>query len=185
MSENDGRKKKADSGPGWFATLGGAAVLIVLGFGVGLVAGAAWEEPELVMDHFAGRTTEVPLLEGDGFDSDVSVDTSPPEEASRPLGSPAESSPAERKPQTRPARSSTGGHAIQVGAFGDRNSAQELVETLRKASFSAYIVEDTGGSARFKVRVGPFVEREAAEASADRLKKEHRLPTWILSRDGR
>ncbi len=80
------------------------------------------------------------------------------------MGAPAAPPPAERPAPTRAARPA-GGHAIQVGAFGDRNSAQELVETLRKASFSAYVVEDTFGSARFKVRVGPFAERGKAEAA--------------------
>ena len=58
------RREMMEEGPGWLATLGGALVLVVLGFGVGLVAGAAFEEPDLVVDHLAGRTTEVALARG-------------------------------------------------------------------------------------------------------------------------
>ncbi len=190
MSEK-GKTREA-SGPGWFATLGGAAILVVLGFGVGLVAGAAWEEPDLVMDHFAGRTTEVPLVETDGFaDAEAepepaAVDAGEPRRP-RPLGSPR-TEEAQRAPSSRPAVTAAraaGGHAIQVGAFGDRKGAEALVAELRGRGFPVYVIEDTGGSARFKVRVGPVAERGQAEDLAERLKNEHRLPTWILSRDAR
>ncbi len=59
MNEKEAKK----SGPGWIATIGGALLLIVAGFGVGLVAGAASEEPGLVVDLVASKTTEVPLPE--------------------------------------------------------------------------------------------------------------------------
>ncbi len=185
MSEN-GRKRR-DEGPGWFATLGGAAILVVLGFGVGLVAGAAWEEPDLVMDHFAGRTTEVPLAGtagAPGAPLQEVAGTPPAQPAARPpLGTPA-GAPAVR-PAAVSAPAPRGGHAIQVGAFGDATAAEGLVSQLRGAGFPVYVIEDTGGSARFKVRVGPVAEREEAEALAARLKERHRLPTWILSRDAR
>ena len=47
--------KRSSEGVGWLATLAGAALLIVAGFGVGLVAGTVFEEPELVMEHLAGN----------------------------------------------------------------------------------------------------------------------------------
>ena len=56
------RNRQAEqAGPGWLSTLGGATLLLVVGFAVGMLAGTAWEEPDLVMDHLAGRTTELPL----------------------------------------------------------------------------------------------------------------------------
>jgi cell division septation protein DedD len=177
---SQGKGKSRAEGPGWFATLGGAAILIVLGFGVGLVAGAAWEEPELVMDHFAGRTTEVPLAAGDRFEEAPPEAESPPP----PLGS-ASGSPAPARPAVTASRKLQGGHAIQVGAFGDRSGAEALVRELEEAGFPVYVLEDTGGSARFKVRVGPVAERARADALAARLKREHRLPTWILTPDNR
>lgn len=181
MSENE-RRRKRDEGPGWFATLGGAAVLIVLGFGVGLVAGAAWDEPELVIDHFSGRTTPVPVVGG----SDEPVQ--PPQPAPVPLGG-GESQPVRAARPERPHVAApsppAGQHAIQVGAFGDRAAAESLARELGKAGFEVYIVEDTGGSARFKVRVGPMGDRAEAERQAARLKKDHRLPTWVLTRDPR
>ena len=179
---SEAARRKGTEGPGWIATLGGAAILVVLGFGVGLVAGAAWEEPDLVMDHFAGRTTEVPLLAEDGFGSEPAPVEEVAKEAPRRLlgsGEPAALEPVSSRPPSR------GGHAIQVGAFGDRKGAESLVAELQKAGFDVYVLEDTGGSARFKVRVGPVAERAEAEKLAASLKQDHRLPTWILSRDGR
>ena len=67
-------RQREGVGPGWLSTLAGAALLLVLGFGVGLLAGAAWEEPELVMDHLAGRTTELPLV------AEISADPAEAEE---------------------------------------------------------------------------------------------------------
>jgi DedD protein len=56
-----GRQAAESAGLGWLATLGGASLLLALGFGIGLVAGSALEEPELVAKHLAGDATELPL----------------------------------------------------------------------------------------------------------------------------
>ncbi len=65
MMKPERRRTTSSSGPGWLATAGGALLLIALGFGVGIVAGTAYQEPELVVDHLAGRSTEV-VLEPEG-----------------------------------------------------------------------------------------------------------------------
>ncbi len=48
--------------PGWLASLLGAAVLIAVGFALGLVAGVVSDEPELVVGHLVGRSEEVAWL---------------------------------------------------------------------------------------------------------------------------
>lgn len=55
------RRPQASRGSAWLATFVGALLLVAAGFGIGLVAGTAYEEPELVAEHLAGRTTEVAL----------------------------------------------------------------------------------------------------------------------------
>ena len=57
---------EAKQGPSWIATLAGALLLIVAGFGIGLVAGAAYEEPSLVAEHLAGGATEVVVNDSPG-----------------------------------------------------------------------------------------------------------------------
>ncbi len=163
--------RRPAQGPGWFATLAGAALLVVAGFGVGLVAGTAFEEPELVMEHLAGNTTDVPLVEAadPGESGDRYVATSEPTPA-----------PVAAAPPSRALRS--GGFAIQVGAFTSEGAARELASELQRLGIPTYIANERGG-ARFKVRVGPLETREQATKLARRLKTDHRLPTWVLSRE--
>ena len=189
------RQRQSDRAvPGWLSTLGGAALLLVVGFAVGLLAGTAWEEPDLVMDHLAGRTTELPLA------AEVSAgpEKAPePEPVARPLGARG-SSPAVASseapvdlpsvsappPSRRPAPSVEKGFSIQVGAFGDQGSAMQLASELHAGGFSVYVHGDDGPrGARFRVRVGPVPTRKEATRLAGKLESKYQLPTWILSPD--
>ena len=187
-------RQSEQAGPGWFSTLGGAAVLLVAGFVVGLLAGTAWEEPDLVMDHLAGRTTELPLA------AEVSAgraEAPESESVARPLGARASSPAASRSevrvdlpsvsarpPAGRPAPPAPEGFSIQVGAFDDRGTARQLAGQLRAGGFSVYVHSDDGpGGVRFRVRVGPVPTREEATRLAGKLESGHQLPTWILSPD--
>ena len=160
-------------GPGWLATLAGAALLIAVGFAVGLFAGALWEEPSLVAEQVAGRTSEVPLPE-----------TAPAADApAKPSGA-AAANAAPRAPAAVSSAPPARGFAVQVGAFATAPAAEELARELRRLGQSAYVADQGGSGARFKVRVGPIATRAQADALADRLKREQRLPTWVLARDG-
>jgi DedD protein len=188
------QRQREETGPGWLSTLAGAALLLVLGFGVGLLAGAAWEEPDLVMDHLAGRTTELPLV------AEISADPAEAEEReslARPLGA-RESSPvavpseapvgppsvSAAPPAGPPEPPGKDGFAIQVGAFGEEGAAARLAGELRALGFSVYVRSGDGpGGVRFRVRVGPVSDREEATRLAGKLKSDHQLPTWILSPD--
>ena len=168
-------KEAKNAGPGWLATIGGALLLIVAGFGVGLVAGAASEEPALVVDHLAGKTTKVPL----------------PEKAPPRVREEAQDAAEREAPNhaTRtPAVSSAppaGGFAVQVGAFATGSAADALAAELTKLGHPAYVADEGGNGARYKVRVGPIASRAAADALAGRLRREQRLPTWVLAREKR
>ena len=60
--------------------------------------------------------------------------------------------------------------AVQVGAFASRARAESLRDTLDREGDPATISEtDVGGDAFFRVRVGPYPDREAARAAAQRL----------------
>ena len=197
------RNRQAEqAGPGWLSTLGGATLLLVVGFAVGMLAGTAWEEPDLVMDHLAGRTTELPLA------AEVSAgppEAPEPEPVARPLGArgsspqvaksevPADppsvsAAPPTRRseppPTRRPAPPIEDGFSIQVGAFGEKGTATRLASELRAGGFSVYVHSDDGpGGVRFRVRVGPVPTREEATRLAGKLESGHQLPTWILSPD--
>ena len=204
------RKRRARNGaPGWIQTLVGTAVLLALGFGVGLVAGGALEEPELVARHVAGETVEAPLpeeLPEEAPEDPLASALARAQAAGtgteeRPLGAPADA-PAPEEPAAAPAPVAAAptparpapapaplrkGFSVQVGAFSDGGGARQLVERLRGLGFDAYVAQaDLGGraGARFKVRVGPFPTRDEASAAAGRLHSEQRLPTWVLAEEG-
>ena len=195
------QRQREQTRPGWLSTLGGAALLLLVGFGVGLLAGVAWEEPDLVMDHLAGRTTELSLVAETSTDP---VEAEVQEPADRPLGAPKSSPavspsrapveppsvsapPPARRPapaERRSAPAEKNGFAVQVGAFGEEASAARLAAELRAHGFSVYVRRGDGpGGVRFRVRVGPVPAREEAVRLARKLKSNHQLPTWVLSHD--
>lgn len=201
------RKRPQAQRAGWLATLAGALLLVAVGFGVGLVAGTAYEEPELVAEHLAGRTVEValgPVAEDTAQAPADDVAAPPPpaapgvvEPLPTPLGAGAldESREARLLRAPRAVETRSGGtaaataakptaqgsaFAIQVGAFATEATAQQLARELGKRGFPSYVASE-GTGARFKVRVGPIGSRSEAEQLSGRLKSEHRLPTWIMT----
>ena len=72
-----------------------------------------------------------------------------------------------------------------VGSGGSSMSnTVDAVDTLRSKGFPVYVSPGTNpGDSRWRVRVGPLGTRAEAEATAERLKKNEKLPTWILSED--
>ena len=158
-------------------------VLAFFGFVAGAVGGILWEDPRLFVAYLLGETTEIdwmgerPALPGVASPpvapkaSEI-ADSEPRSRPLAPLG--AEASRASPEP---PAHR----FAIQVGAFESSESAEGLARDLRAQSFAAYVVPGIQGDyPRWRVRVGPFSDREDAKSQADRLKGNLRLPTWIL-----
>jgi cell division septation protein DedD len=208
MDDTDDRetsRHRSRGGGSRLATLAGAALLVLIGFFLGLVAGAMFEEPRLVIDHVAGNTTDVPLdapglapgTPGVAPAPEAGAEQAaapapveaPPAAAPEPLGlsgarapEPVAAVAAAPAPAPTPAVSSPPppGFEIQVGAFGERGAADVLVQKLQRAGYQARIVP-TEGAARFKVRVGPYATRADAESRARSLKAEHRLPTWVVA----
>ncbi len=77
------------------------------------------------------------------------------------------------------------GFAVQVGAFVDSKAADRIYRELRDKGFDAYISPASrSGDDRSRVRVGPVASKADAQALASRLKREERLPTWVLSEGG-
>jgi cell division septation protein DedD len=69
---------------------------------------------------------------------------------------------------------------IQVYSSSNGAKAQELAARLRQGSFQVAVLEAvSGGGATFRVRVGPYTTRDAADRAASRLRREYRLDTWV------
>lgn len=176
----------------------GVTVWIAAGFLIGLVAGVVSEEPELLVGHMAGRDTEIAWAAGEpqpemraaseGPLAPVgapprSVLDEPPPPAAPVLGSSPKLAEAAAAGAAPTAAGPTAGDAprflIQVGAYNDRDAAQEVAETLRGKGYAVNVL--TGADdGRFRVRVGPVIARDRAEGLARRLEDDEGLPTWIL-----
>ena len=210
MMADERRMPQRASGPGWLATAGGALFLVAVGFSVGLVAGTAYQEPRLVADHLAGRTHEVAVEDepaaaapdvaapappaapepdvaalGKGaLDGAPRVPTRPPAAQADPVPEVAAAAApsAAPAPVAKPANKPGAGESfsIQVGAFASEPAARQLAADLARRGYATFVA-DEGHGARFKVRVGPLGSRGEAETVSAQLKREHRLPTWILA----
>jgi cell division septation protein DedD len=74
-----------------------------------------------------------------------------------------------------------GAFVVQAMATRDGAAARRLRDRLAARGLPAVLVEGrAGGSAIYRVRVGRYRERRAAEAVARRIREEQGLVTWVL-----
>lgn len=72
-----------------------------------------------------------------------------------------------------PATPSGDGFAVQLAAFADDKGANALAGRLRKSGYTAYTEPlRTSKGTLYRVRVGPYPSRDAANAARDKLKRE-------------
>lgn len=92
-----------------------------------------------------------------------------------------------RQPPTPVASSSatpaTGsGFTIQVFSTKDEVQAKKVLSDLQKDGYAAYLSPvEVGSQTMYRVRIGPFADRESAREVADRVNRQHKLDTWIPS----
>lgn len=219
QSARGSRKKR----PFWLPLIGGGILLSVVGFGLGVLIGVLFEEPNLLVGHLAGDSEEVvlkPAEEADAPASEAPTEAQPeaapvaPRAASEErVVAQSETAPAAAKPSEKAAPAASvdlndatqsvvlppvsaavpedaapksGKFVIQVGAFSNNEQAAAMVKRLRSGGYESFVAPGTGsGDARWRVRVGPFVSRDAAEKAAAKLKQQEKLPTWILAEEGK
>src|SRR5205085_4466467 len=72
---------------------------------------------------------------------------------------------------------------VQVGAFRVRTQAVALRARLAERGQDASLSEvEIAGATQYRVRVGVFVTRQAAQDAAARLGNEHRVSTYVTTR---
>ncbi len=90
---------------------------------------------------------EAPDPDEDGRDGAADDVTEPPDEAEAAI------------PEGQ-----THAWSVQVGSFSERGNGKALRDRLRDSGFSAYVERrESDGGAVYRVRVGPVMEREAAD----------------------
>ena len=74
----------------------------------------------------------------------------------------------------------SGEWAIQVGAFADRAVARRLAESLEAKDYPVELIASQGATKRWRVRVQPVRGESKARGIANQLKRDERLPTWMI-----
>jgi cell division septation protein DedD len=91
----------------------------------------------------------------------------------------AAAAPTRRMP-VAPAVSSRDGFVVQVSALKGRSEAETIRRRLESKGYPAFVeAAGAGREAVFRVRVGHYDSRRAAESIAARLEREERFKTWI------
>lgn len=113
----------------------------------------------------------------------------PPVEKAPPAKAPA----PEPRPDKKPAKAEKGGKAergdpeppkgsfvVQVFSTSERDQAVKVRNRLTGGGEKAYLspVKASGGT-MYRVRIGPFTSRDAAQKVADKVRKGYRLDTWV------
>jgi cell division septation protein DedD len=97
-----------------------------------------------------------------------------PESAKAALRNPTSASPSRQQDEW----------SIQIGAFSDQIAAERLAGGLRDR-YPVAILPASRKGGRWRVRVQPFSGESDAQETAERLKSEEGLPTWVTKLEGR
>ena len=70
---------------------------------------------------------------------------------------------------------------IQVSAFQDRHQADRLVSSLKQKGYQAFIAkaEIPGKGTWYRVRIGQYASRDAAQGIANTLKRKEGISTYV------
>jgi cell division septation protein DedD len=187
--------------PGGVArALGRLTLLVGFGFVSGLVIGVLSEEPELLAGHLRGESESIVLTstieENPSIEEMAPVAEAPAEadgelarvERAAVMKPRPDDASARPLPEVAAPRSATSGQrswTIQVGAFSEEAAARRLADGLRAKGYPAALLPASDDAQRWRVRVQPIEGEERAEAMSKRLKRDERLPTWVLPMEGR
>jgi len=163
-------------------------LLVVGGFGAGLLAGALWEAPERVLAPFRAGHQAVPLADAlaqpTGTTEAPAAPTGPVLAAAPdPTAGEAPAADAGEVPEPPPVASAPpagGPWSVQVASFPEPVPAWKLAERLGEQDYEVHVDEgDAAGATRWRVRVGPVATSEEAEGLAARLASAG-LDTWVV-----
>lgn len=107
-----------------------------------------------------------------------STEALPPARQPAPATQPTSPAPRPRETNStatiasRAAVPTSRGWAVQLGSFSSRATAERMVKDLSGSGYDAFVMPvQSGGSTLYRVRVGPFAERAAANEALAPIKK--------------
>src|SRR5262249_43722338 len=73
---------------------------------------------------------------------------------------------------------------VQVGVFSSPQQAAGVKKQLAQGGFDAQVAPTTGsdGQVRYRVRLGAFSSKEEADRTAERVRADRSLPTFVTTR---
>ena len=118
-------------------------------------------------------------------EAEPEVQAAPGAAQSRAQPSPAaEPAPPEPPPApaAEPAAGPLGSWVVQVGSFSNESNAVGLRDKLRQGGFTTQVEKvRVSGKTHYRVRVGPFLERDEAEQKRNQLADKFKLSGRVLS----
>ena len=92
------------------------------------------------------------------------------------------SSPAPAAAVVEPAKVGGISWVLQVGSFQDRDKALVQRDKLRKSNISAVFIEqfNVKNKPSYRVRLGPFVNREQTQVAQNKIKAKHNIDGIIM-----
>jgi cell division septation protein DedD len=89
-----------------------------------------------------------------------------------------------REPQGEAAAAQTSGDlVVQVFSSNDATQARRVLGRLAEGGHPAYLSPvEVQGRTMYRVRIGPYSERERAEQVADNVRRTFKLDTWITQK---
>lgn len=104
-------------------------------------------------------------------------------ESSEPQVKQAAETKAESKTEAAP-ETKTGGDSwvLQVGSFQDRGKALAVRDKLRQSKIAAVFIEQfkKDGIASYRVRLGPFLNRDQTRVAQNKIKAKHDIDGIIM-----
>jgi DedD protein len=142
-------------------------------------------EPKIV--ELQAKVDALPELDSRFVDesSDSQAEQQPEAAAAPAQTAKASSAPAgEQSPAESGTVSRTGGESwvLQAGSFQDRDKALKQRDTLRKSNIAAVFIErfEYQGKDSYRVRLGPFLNREQTRVAQNKLKAKHDIDGIIM-----
>ncbi len=90
--------------------------------------------------------------------------------------------PPPARATTNTATEPSSGFVIQVFSTKDEAQAKKVREQLSGGGYQAYLSPvEVGSQTMYRVRIGPYPDRPAAEASAGAVNRSFKLDTWVTA----
>lgn len=180
-------RERAGLEPSREVRLEGAVLVLAGGIGLAALIGAfylgRWVERQQppAPSAASARGTQDAGLESASEDATFFDTLSGDQKAAEPRREAAKSAaPAGPAPATESEPLRGGSWVVQVFAGRDKVAADLLVRTLKEKGHPVHVdAKREGSGSLYRVQVGGFASREAADSAADRLRKDGLSGAWV------